>query len=344
MQFLNNENKTKLAFLGAVTLFLAYIEMLFPHFVPFFKLGLGNIAVLLALEFNFPVFVFFIFIKTFVSSLTGGTLISPFFLLSAAQSFSSAIVMYGLFRIRIKGKKFFSVYGVSFAGSAVSALVQILCASIYLGKETLRLLGPMLIFSIFSALLTAFCASFLKLPEKPIVLSETQNPAGEKKSGANFYHAIILVILAVFCFIIDDIKILTLILCFSIVLQICSGRKLFILPHLSVWIFVIIMSLFTPSGKVLFSAGKIAVTQDALIEGIKKAMKLSAAVCLSQCITKIKLKEDSVFGLTFLYYQHLIDLYHIQEGNLLKKIKATLSECGVYNKTHSTTSTEEKSS
>ena len=85
--------REKIACLTALTLLFSYIEMLFPRILPFFKPGLSNIVILLSLEMNiFPFFLLSV-LKAFASSLAGGILFSPFFLISLCQSVLSAFVM-----------------------------------------------------------------------------------------------------------------------------------------------------------------------------------------------------------------------------------------------------------
>ena len=86
---LSQNNKERIAYLGALTLLFSYAEMLLPRFVPFFRLGLGNIAILLAFELSFPSFLILTVIKAVTSCLMSGTLLSPFFIISLAQSAAS---------------------------------------------------------------------------------------------------------------------------------------------------------------------------------------------------------------------------------------------------------------
>ena len=50
---MHGQTKKKIAYFASLTLLFSYIEMILPRTVPFFKLGLGNIAMLMALELNF---------------------------------------------------------------------------------------------------------------------------------------------------------------------------------------------------------------------------------------------------------------------------------------------------
>lgn len=309
-------NKNRIAYLGALTLLFSYAEMILPKIFPFFRLGFGNIAILLALDLSIPNFLILTVLKSLASSMMAGTLFSPFFIISISQSIISGFVMY-VFN-RTKGK-WLSIYGISMIGSAVSTLVQIFLASIYLGSSTLKLLGPMLIFSIVAAIITAFCSKALKIPEKT---PELKNTAYKTEPVKSIVLCVLILTITITCFMIKNLWILLAVLCLSFIFQKVSKRRILFLPHLSIWIFVILISLFTPNGKVLFSIGKFSITKGALILGIQKALKLSIAAALSQCAASLKPSPNSILGLSLLYYKQLSDNFrNSTEKNIFKRIQ-----------------------
>ena len=158
---LNFETRQKIAYLAALTLMFSYAELLIPRIFPYFRLGLGNAALLMGLEFSFPAFMLLGVVKTVCANLMAGTLFSPFFLVSFAQSITSVLVMFCLSRM-IRQRRILSLYGISVLGSAVSAVVQISLTSLYLGQGTWSLLGPMLIFNVISGVITAWLALVLE--------------------------------------------------------------------------------------------------------------------------------------------------------------------------------------
>nr|MCR4579105.1 Gx transporter family protein [Treponema sp.] len=256
------QNKSRLAYLGALALLFSYTEMILPRFIPFLRLGLGNTALLLALELPFGPFMLLALIKTLAACMMGGTLFSPFFLISAAQSLVSALVMYSLFRI--KGK-WLSLFGISITSSAVSGITQLFLASLYLGKATMKLLPLMLIFSIFAGGITAFLAKNICISSEGDMLlgNEASQDSfkgafkdsckGKSKSSdsLNILFVILIIAAAIACFIIKSMPLLTAFLIISFILQFISGRRIFILPHIFLWLFVILTSLFTPEGEIL---------------------------------------------------------------------------------------------
>lgn len=356
------QNKNRIAYLTALTLLFSYAEMLLPRIVPFFRLGLGNIVILLSFDLCLPSFLILTVLKAAASSLMGGTLLSPFFLISIAQSVFSGLLMYSLFYLNRNFKeKLLSVYGISVAGSALSALIQVLLCTIYLGKGTLSLLGPMLLFNTISGILTAALSQTLKiqpanniggslppiksfasanillgvgggsLPLSPAAnassatLSTGSDAARNARFKKTFVLAALLLIFAAAVLLIKNIYILTAALVLALIMQKLSKRKILLLPHLSLWIFVIISCLFIPEGKILFKIWNFSVTQGALFTGIEKALKLSCVSALSQCAAGLRPDEKTLLGLSLGYYRRLSDFFRNAEGSLFTRIKLTLS-------------------
>ncbi|MFW6363131.1 MAG: Gx transporter family protein [Spirochaeta sp.] len=111
-------------FLGALCLFFAAIEYLFPKPVPFFRLGLANLPILLVLDFlPVPLVVIVVMLKVFGQGLINGTLASYVFLFSLFGSLASTAVMILVHRL---GARRISLVGVSLCGAVASNLIQVL--------------------------------------------------------------------------------------------------------------------------------------------------------------------------------------------------------------------------
>lgn len=342
--YIDFPEKNKIAWLGSLTLLFSYAELFIPKILPFFRLGLANIPVLAGLSLSPLSFMGLIFIKSFCTCMMSGTLFSPFFIISLLQSIGSGAAMYVLYnlnemiKIGSKSKKLFSLYGISVLGSAVSALIQIACCYIYIGEGTVSLLGPMLLFSIFSGILTAFLLIIFEIPETAPALaleekSETKGTESKKKKMKRTGQIVVtavkilsLLIGAIIIFTLDSWKILLPVMIFCLILQRVSGRKVMFLPYMMLWIFIIFSSLLVPQGKVLWSFWKIRITYGALMEGIIKAMILTSVSALSQCLAGLKFaQKNSFFTLVFLYYQRLQVAYKNGEGRVFEKLKSALS-------------------
>jgi len=112
-----------LAFLGGLSLFLSTIEYVFPKPVPFFRLGLANIPILLALGVLSPGELFLLgLLKILGQGLVNGTLASYVFLFSLGGTAASMLAMYGYYRLFSKHT---SYLGISLIGALASNLVQV---------------------------------------------------------------------------------------------------------------------------------------------------------------------------------------------------------------------------
>lgn len=327
------QNKNRIAYLSALTLLFSYAELLLPRFIPFFRLGLGNIAILLSFSLGPLDFLLLTVIKAVASCLMSGTLFSPFFLISLAQSVVSGLFMYGI--VKLFRGKLISVYGVSLLGSACSAVIQILLSSLYLGEGTNALLGPMILFSLFSGILTAWLSQILHIPEQAPELIRNDNPlADEKNLKKQKVKTLCLIIgilaASVFIMIIKNIYVLIVALVLAFTAQILSKRKIKLLPYVSLWLFVIISTLMMPQGKILFSIFGWNITDGALLTGVEKALKLSALSALSQCLASLRPDGNGILALSLSYFGGLCKILNSSDGNLIKRTGTALSAQTIY--------------
>ena len=320
----NPLSKDTLAYLCALTLLFSYAEMILPRIVPFFRLGFANTVILIALDIDFGSFILLSILKAAAASLMGGTLFSPFFVISLAQSLLSALVMRLLYKLI--SKKILSLYGISIAGSAVSALVQIGLASLYIGKGTFSLLGPMLIFNTISGALTAFLCEKLKLKENlnftkmPETEGAVQGPQGHATPALQIILAILLLSLSASIFFIKNLIVLTCTFVLSLIAQKLCKRKFFFIPHLSLWLFIFISMIFVPNGEVIFKFWIISITKGSLTMALQKALILSTVSALSQCAVCLKPERNTLLGLSFEYYRLMIKRFAEKDGNIINKI------------------------
>lgn len=140
----NNEQRLELiAFLGGLCLFFSTIEYLFPKPVPFFRLGLANLPILISLDILSPGSVFLlVFLKVLGHGLINGTLASYVFLFSISGSFASAVVMLAAHRL---GGKRISLVGVSVFGAIASNIVQITLSVTFIFGQTAWVIAPVFI-------------------------------------------------------------------------------------------------------------------------------------------------------------------------------------------------------
>ncbi len=133
-----------IAILGALSMFLAVIEYLIPKPIPFLRIGLANLPILIALRiFPFHQLILITALKTFGQALVNGTLASYVFLFSIAGSFSSLVIMFFFSRIL---RNAISLIGVSVMGALASNLAQSALAAIFIfGEQAWLIIPPLLI-------------------------------------------------------------------------------------------------------------------------------------------------------------------------------------------------------
>jgi heptaprenyl diphosphate synthase len=116
-----------MALLGSLCLFLSAIEYVIPKPLPFMRIGLANLPLLLALDIAGPLDFFLLaLLKVIGQSLISGTLFSYVFLFSLLGTFSSAALMYVM--RHFIGQKYSSFIGIGCAGAMASNSVQFLLA------------------------------------------------------------------------------------------------------------------------------------------------------------------------------------------------------------------------
>ena len=149
------------ALLGAFCLFLSTIEYLIPKPLPFMRLGIANLPLMLALDIlSFPTYMLLVAIKIFGQALITGTLFSYIFLFSLAGTVTSAVAMYGL--RRLCGDRRISFIGISAAGALSSNSMQLVFAWLFIfGKSTRYFAPPFLGMGVITGIaLGIFCEYF----------------------------------------------------------------------------------------------------------------------------------------------------------------------------------------
>jgi len=155
------ETRDAVALLGAFCLFLSTIEYLIPKPLPFMRMGIANLPLMLALDL-FPAGPFFLLaaIKTVGQGLVTGSLFSYVFLFSLAGTFSSALLMFALRRGLGPGRIGF--VGVGTIGALGSNVVQVLLARIFIFGESAKYVAPPFLAAgvVTGIALGVFCEAF----------------------------------------------------------------------------------------------------------------------------------------------------------------------------------------
>jgi heptaprenyl diphosphate synthase len=148
------------AFLGALCMFLSAVEYMIPKPIPFLRVGIANLPVLISLDLlPVPFLLLVVVLKVIGQGLVGGTLFSYVFLFSAAGSFSSALAM--LLARRVFGTRV-SMVGIGVIGALFGNTAQIVLARLLIFGEGAWLIAPpfLAIGTITAALLGAFAERF----------------------------------------------------------------------------------------------------------------------------------------------------------------------------------------
>ncbi len=121
-------------------MFLSAIEYLIPKPIPFLRVGIANLPILVGIDLlPAPLLLLVVVLKVLGQGLVGGTLFSYVFLFSAAGSFSSALAM--LAARRLLGSRI-SLVGVGVIGALFGNAAQILLARVLIFGEAAWLIAP----------------------------------------------------------------------------------------------------------------------------------------------------------------------------------------------------------
>jgi len=150
------------ALFAACALFLSTIEYMIPKPIPFLRLGIANIPLIIALGvFNNREYFLLLLLKVLGQALISGTIFSYIILFSLAGSLSSAIFMlitYKLFKEKV------SRVGISLSGAFASTISQLIISRIILFEEATYVIAPLFLFSglISSIILGIFANEFIQ--------------------------------------------------------------------------------------------------------------------------------------------------------------------------------------
>ncbi|WP_422480351.1 Gx transporter family protein [Pleomorphochaeta sp. DL1XJH-081] len=128
------------ALLAAFALFLSTVEYMIPKPVPFMRIGLANLPLLIGLGIlNNREYILLALLKVLGQGLITGTIFSYIALFSLGGTISSAFVMFVMFRY---GKHWISLLGISMAGAMASNITQLQLSRAILFGDAARLIAP----------------------------------------------------------------------------------------------------------------------------------------------------------------------------------------------------------
>ena len=159
----NPEVRKTLALLGAFCLFLSTVEYMIPKPLPFMRIGIANLPLMLALDiFPFHTFLVLVAIKVLGQALITGTLFSYIFLFSLAGTSLAALSMYALRRLLGPGR--ISFIGVGTLGAMMSNNSQLSLAWVFIFGDSVKYIAPPFLAAgvVTGIALGAFCEFFTR--------------------------------------------------------------------------------------------------------------------------------------------------------------------------------------
>ncbi|HAF86436.1 MAG TPA: heptaprenyl diphosphate synthase [Sphaerochaeta sp.] len=326
-----SRTERKIAFVAAATLLCSMLEFLIPKPLPFLRLGLANLPILLVLDiFTFKSFFILLLLKSIGQGFVSGTLFSYLFLISLASTLSSGLVMKGakaLFKSRI------SLVGCSILGALASNLSQLGVASILIYGKTIWIAAPLMLgIGIISSIILGLVAQRYKTQGTLIpLLAQDQLTLelpliAEREHNGKVALAALLAIAAIL--IVDKLVVLAMITALMYLLQKIAKRRIRVVPPLMLLFSMLVLSLFEPYGKVLFSFGSVAFTQGSVEVALIKALRLVSLLAASQCISasnpKLSSKNLAYIPLTLGYFTLLSSSFKGSKGSLVQRADQAL--------------------
>lgn len=335
------------ALLGAFCFFLSAIEYMLPKPLPFMRLGIANLPILLAVDIlPFRWYILLAVVKVIGMSVISGTLFSFVALFSLAGTLAAALAMW---LARKTARSLISQIGVSIIGAMASNAVQIVIARYVVFGRMAWLISPLFLamgFATGTALgifagrfagVSVWYARAAGLPD-PLPSSarnsgnaETAPAAGGVLSGkkeagkakraerreraeAMFSPGELalagLAVMAAFLFG-RGIAAKALLACGFAIAAWMSGRKFSLATAISVSAGIVFANLLVPSGQVLARPLGFGITKGALLEGIEKALTFEGLMLLSKASIMPGLqlpgRLGNVVAAAFRYYDRIIE-------------------------------------
>jgi len=330
------QSRRSLALLGSLCFFLSAIEYLIPKPLPFMRIGLANMPLLLALDIFSPgEFFLLALLKILGQGIIGGMIFSHVFLFSIAGTLSSALVMFCL--RRLLGKKLLGFAGLGCAGAVVSNCAQLLLARYLIFGPALRYLAaPFLASGLITGVgLGLICEYFCRHS-----LWYARHTATGTDDIRNLNHGVLpfrerlgvtrsfgyaeglfiagLLMALIFMFNRSmEIRIAQFV--FFCLLAFLFGKKINLFATVLFSAGIVLFHLLAPFGKVLAVIGPLRITQGSLYAGVDKAIAISGLVILSRACIKSDLRLPGTIGSLFGESLRILELLRERRGMIRRK-------------------------
>lgn len=294
-------------------MFLSMIEYAIPKPIPFMRLGIANMGIMLSL-YVLPIrqVLFLTLIKVFLQALISGTFFSYIFIFSFVGSFASVFAMLlskNIFKSKI------SFLGICFSGALANNLSQILLSYLMIFKSSTSFIAPILLISGFisSAVLGTLTQKFVSGSSwYKMILTEDVNNVSDLEN-------------------IDSQTNLS-----AIKKSKKTNGKILknLISSFILLLSIIFFSLLIPNGKLLFSIGSFKITQESLFLGLRRGLILILSIYVSKIIVSkfppLKGRFGKFINMILLYFKELTSFEKENSGkNIIKKLDTHLIK--VYN-------------
>ena len=166
---LKRENREEIYLIALVLLglYLSLVENIVPKPFPWMKIGLSNIAILIALEkFNSKMAIQAILLRVFIQALMLGTLFTPNFIISFSAGLISTLFMIFLYKFR----KYLSLVSISCISAFTHNVLQLIVVYFLMfrnislnGKSIIVFIVIFLFLGVVMGLITGIIATRLNL-------------------------------------------------------------------------------------------------------------------------------------------------------------------------------------
>ena len=328
----------KISFIAASTLLLASLEYLIPKPLPFLRLGLANLPLLLILQyFDYPAYFLLLLLKAIGQGMVSGTLFSYLFFISLAGTMSSGFAMKALKGL-LKDKV--SLVGISVVGAFFSNLAQLQVAAWVAYGSTIWVAAPLMLgLGMITSIILGFLAErYIKSGSFPnAFLSdsfEVALPTIEERT--HYVERTIAMVIAIGAILLAQGPLplfANTLLMYAI--QTMCRRKIRLIPPLMLLFSLMVLALFEPNGAVIFTLGSLALTKGSIALALTKGLRLIALLSASQSLVssnpRLKGKLGSLLLMALSYFGILTACFRTVKGSFLERVDGALF-CGAEGK------------
>lgn len=333
----------ELPLFAGLCFFLSLVDVMIPKPVVFFRLGLANLALMLAMDvLSTRSFFLLLLVKVIGQAMLSGTIFSYVIIFSFIGTFSSGSVIYILNFLR--KKRLISFIGISMLGALVSNIAQWFFARYVLfGVGAWYILPPMMVFSLITSLLIGLFANSFYLSSiwyDGLLTGEIEVAGYEKKNystareSSSVYRFVVGGFLILLLLFIDLPEVKIVIFASALILCVIEKVKINMFHLIFTSLCIVLINLFQPYGYVLFEYNlfgifSVVITKEALLQGIVKAVLFEGLLCVSKWMLKGELNINGKIGTTIkkaLYvFQRLMTCKNeIKMKNLVGSLDAVL--------------------